>query len=362
MNATNPLRHATLAAAIISLVAIGTAHAQTSPSLGNAGAFAVLAGSTVTNTGPTVLGGNVGVSPGSAITGFPPGTLTAGGVQHAGNATAAAAQVSLTTAYNALVAQAPTQNLTGQDLGGLTLTSGVYKFDSSAGLTGTLTLDAQGSTNSAFIFQIGSSLTTASGSSIIMINGGSLCNVYWQVGSSATLGTTTSFLGNILALTSITLNTGATMAGRALARNGAVTLDTNTASALSCTGGSSGCPVVGITPTTLPNASQGVAYSQQFTGNSGTAPYAFTTQANALPAGLTLSTAGVLSGTPAAALAQTFIVRATDALGCFTERPYTIAFGTAVPTLPQYAFVALALLLMAIGYRRLRVRPAVERR
>ena len=121
--------------------------------------------------------------------------------------------------------------MTGQDLGGLTLTPGVYCFSSSAQLTGTLTLDAQGNPNAVFIFKIGSTLTTASNSSVVVINTGGnssiACNVFWQVGSSATLGTGTSFAGNILALTSITLNTGANVSGRVLARNGAVTLDTN---------------------------------------------------------------------------------------------------------------------------------------
>lgn len=350
-----------LTALTVLICSAGGAFAQTVPSLGNAANFGVLAGSTVTNTGATVIGGHVGVSPGSAITGFPPGTVSAGSSLHAGNATSAGAQTSLTTAYNDLAGQTPTQNLTGQDLGGLTLTSGVYKFDSSAQLTGTLTLNAQGSTNSAFIFQIGSSLTTASNSSITMINGGSLCNVFWQVGSSATLGTTTSFLGNILALTSITLNTGAKVTGRTLARNGAVTLDTNTTTAAQCTNTTpgtgtqpAGCPAVGLTPTTIPNANVGVAYSQQFTGNSGTAPYIYSTDSAALPAGLTLTAAGLLSGTPTSAVAQTFTVRATDTLGCFFERPYTMLFGVAVPTMPQFMFVLLALGLMAIGYRRLR--------
>jgi type VI secretion system secreted protein VgrG len=198
--------------------------------LGTAGNFAVLAGSTVTNTGPTVIdGGDVGVSPGTSITGFPPATIVPPFTID--NAAAAQAQTDLTTAYNAAAGLAPTQNLTGMDLGGLTLTPGVYFFSSSAQLTGTLTLNDEGNPNAQFVFQIGSTLTTASNSSVVTINGGSMpgCTVFWQVGSSATLGTGTDFEGHILALTSITMNTDASILdGSALARNGAVTLQDNT--------------------------------------------------------------------------------------------------------------------------------------
>lgn len=194
--------------------------------LGNADSFAVLAGQTVTNTGSTVITGNLGVWPGNSVTGFPPGIVN--GTIYAGDAVAQNAQSSLTTAYNTAAGLPFNVNLTGQDLGGLTLTAGVYHFDSSAQLTGTLTLNAQGDPNAFFLFQIGSTLTTASNSSVVFINGGEGDNVFWQVGSSGTLGTDTTFAGNILALTSITLDTSATIGcGRALARNGAVTLDTN---------------------------------------------------------------------------------------------------------------------------------------
>lgn len=202
--------------------------------LGTASSFAVLGGSTVTNTGATVISGNLGVYPGTAITGFPPGIVN--GTIHATDAVAQQAQVDALTAYNALAGSGPiTQTLTGQDLGGLTLTPGVYFFSSSAGLTGTLTLDAEGNPDSLFIFQIGSALTTASNSSVVMINGADCCNVYWQIGSSATLGTATEFQGTIIADQSITLNTGANIiSGRALALNGAVTLDDNTISDVVC--------------------------------------------------------------------------------------------------------------------------------
>jgi hypothetical protein len=199
--------------------------------LGTAGNFAVLGGSTVTNTGLSVIvGGNVGVSPGSAITGFPPGIVVPPFTTHAADAVALQAQNDLTTAYNTAAGLTPTQNLTGTNLGGLTLTPGVYSFSSSAQLTGTLTLNDEGNPNAQFVFQIGSTLTTASNSSVVTINGGTMpgCDVFWQVGSSATLGTGTAFEGHILALTSITMNTGASILdGSALARNGAVTLDDN---------------------------------------------------------------------------------------------------------------------------------------
>ena len=210
----------------------------TAPSLGSAASFAVLGGSTVTNTGDTIIVGNLGVSPGSAVTGFPPGIVNSGSI-HAADAVAAGAQANVTTAYNALVAMKCGSDLTGKDLGGMSLTPGIYCFSSSAQLTGTLTLTSD---DGLYVFQIGSMLTTASNSKVVARMGSAVCdacaNVFWQVGSSATLGTGTAFEGNILALTSITLTTGATVSGRALARNGAVTMDTNVVSACGSGGGS----------------------------------------------------------------------------------------------------------------------------
>jgi hypothetical protein len=204
--------------------------------LGTAGSYAVLAGSTVTNTNSSVLTGNLGVWPGTAVTGFPPG-MVIGGTIHAGDAAAAKAQGDLTTAYNAAIGLSPTATLTGKDLGNMVLTPGVYFFASSAQLTGTLTLNNLGNPNAVFVFQIGSTLTTASGSSVVFTSSLDK-NVFWQVGSSATLGTTTKFEGNILALTSITLNNGASIGcGSALARNGAVTLNNNVIGG-GCKGGS----------------------------------------------------------------------------------------------------------------------------
>ncbi len=222
---------------LIALLVAAPAHlalAQAiAPSLGTAQSFAVLASSTVTNTGPTILIGDLGVSPGTAITGFPPGTL-AGGTTHTADAEAGQAQTDTGNAYVDLAAQPCSHNLTGKDLGGLTLTPGVYCFSSSAGLTGTLTLNAQGTAGAVWVFQIGTTLTTASGSSVVLINGAQPCNVFWQVGSSATLGTGSNFTGNILALASISLTTEATVSGRTLARTGAVTLEANTISLSVC--------------------------------------------------------------------------------------------------------------------------------
>jgi hypothetical protein len=195
--------------------------AATQPRLGTAANFAVLAGSTTTNTGPTVISGGIGLFPGTAVTGYPPGHAT---VTHKTDAVARGAKDALVTAYNDLASWRPTRSLTGQDLGGLTLTPGVYTFSSSAQLTGTLTLSGNG----IFIFRTGSSLTTGSNSRVVVTNGANGCGVYWKVGSSATLGSGTQFKGTIVALTSITMVTGATiLPGRALARNGAVTLDSN---------------------------------------------------------------------------------------------------------------------------------------
>jgi hypothetical protein len=196
--------------------------------------FAVLGGSKVTNTGTTTITGNLGLSPGSSVVGFPPGIVTSGTIYIDG-AVALQAQNDNATAFNGLAGMAATSSLTGQNLGGLTLSSGVYSFTDSAQLTGTLTLDAQGLNNAYWVFQIGSTLTTATASSVQIINmgsnGGSDDGLFWKVGSSATLGTATNFEGNILALTSITLTTGATIdGGRAFAQNGAVTMDTNTIS------------------------------------------------------------------------------------------------------------------------------------
>jgi hypothetical protein len=219
-----------------------TSYAQqnvTQPKLGTASSFAVLGGSTVTNTGASVLFGNLGVDPGSAITGFPPGIVH--GAKHKADAVALQAQKDVKTAYNQAAAAPCNHDMTGVDLGGKSLKSGVYCFSSSAQLTKHLTLKGQG----VFIFQVGSKLTTASNALVSLIGGASPCNVFWQIGSSATVGTHTAFVGNILALTDIHAASGATFNGSLYARNGEVTLDDNTINRASCvTPGPRGTPTV----------------------------------------------------------------------------------------------------------------------
>ncbi len=234
--------------------------------LGTAAPFAVLAGTpAVTNTGPTTISGDLGISPAAAVTGFPPGTVQ--GTIHAADAVALQAKSDLVVAYTDAAGRTPATSVAGGTLGGKTLVAGVYTAGGSTlGLSGTLTLDGQGDPNAVWIFQATSDLVTASSSTVRFINGASACNVFWQVTSSATLGSGSTFAGTILALTSITLDSGVTLNGRALARNGAVTLidDTITRAACSTTtatpspsasGSASPAASSGASPSATPGAS-----------------------------------------------------------------------------------------------------------
>ena len=215
---------------LLTLVSGAAAAAQSVP-LGAADGFAVLAGSGFSNTGPTIVRGDLGTYPTTTEVGTASVTIT--GTNHAGDAVTQGAKTDLATAYTTASGEGPTTAIAA-DLAGQTLTAGVYNSASSIGLSGALTLNGGGNPNAVFVFQAGSTLTTGSASTINLINGAQSCNVFWQVGSSATLGTGSTFRGTIIALTSITVTTGVTVDGRVLARNGAVTLDTDTISRPSC--------------------------------------------------------------------------------------------------------------------------------
>jgi uncharacterized repeat protein (TIGR01451 family) len=256
-----------------------TFSAAAAPKVGTEQSFAVLGGSTVTNTGSSVITGNLGVNPGTSITGIPPGIVT--GVIHGADAQSLQAQSDTTILYLDLASQPCTSDVTGQELGGRTLAPGVYCATSGLQLTGALTLDAGGVANAVWVFKAGSTLISASNSSVVLTNGANPCNVFWQVGSSATLGTNTipaktSFVGNIVALTSIALQTGANLSGRALARNGAVTLDSNIVTVPVCN-----VPGTSIPPTLAKSFSPGTINA----GGVSTLTITFT-NANGTPANL----------------------------------------------------------------------------
>jgi hypothetical protein len=218
MNKLKAFAIGVLAAASLAFPSLVVASSP-APRLGTAADFAVLAGSTVTNTGHSVVIGGIGLSPGTSITGFPPGT----GTWQFANAAVRHAKVDLGRAFNDARDATPSKNISGKNLGNLVLHPGTYQFSSSAQLTGTLTLSGRG----VYIFKVGSALTTASGSRVVLTDGAQSCSVFWQIGSSATLGSGTRFAGTVMAQASITMVTGASLVGRAEARVGAVTLDNN---------------------------------------------------------------------------------------------------------------------------------------
>ena len=290
--------------------------AQLPVTLGSTVTFAALAGSTVTNTGPTIVNGNVGVWAGTAVTGFPPGSVV-GGAIHAADGIAATAQGDLTIAYLDAAGRNVAPITVAGDLGGQTLAAGLYKSTSSLGITGVLTLNGGGNANSVFIFQIASALTTATSSQVVLIGGANAANVFWQVGSSATVGTYSIFNGTIMAQASVSVATGAVLNGRALARTGAVTLDSNSVV-------NPGAPITGGTPPVLSGltcpvgiALVGVPYNSFVVPTGGTSPYTFSISSGSLPPGspafgLNTSTGDLTGTATGATLPYTFGVNVTD--------------------------------------------------
>jgi hypothetical protein len=324
--------------------ALGLQAAQLPVTLGSTSTFAVLASSTITNTGPTSLNGNVGLSPGTSLTGFPPGVILSPFVIHIADGVAGTAQNDLTAAYNDAATPnrdgGPVVTISG-DLGGQTLGPGLYNATSSVGITGTLTLN--GTATSVFVFQIGSALTVNVGSQVVLTGGAQAANVFWQVGSSASINTGAVFVGTILAQASVSLGTNAVLDGRAFARTGAVTLLSNTIVQPG--------PAVTGTPGALsvvcPNsaANVSVAYTSLVVATGGTPPYTYSITGS-LPLGLTLNTStGVVSGTPTTAGPGLFSVNALDsALGTATA---SCSLTTSVT--PATTPAPSALLLVLIG-------------
>jgi hypothetical protein len=329
--------------------------AQLPVTLGSTVSFSVLASSTVTNTGPTVLNGNLGLSPGSSVSGFPPGSVAPPFAIHIDDGTAVTAQNDLTVAYNDAATSnrggGPVNALPG-DIGGMTLAPGLYNTGSTLGITGVVTLNGQGNANSVFVFQIGSALTTAVGSQVVLINGANAANIFWQVGSSATLGVGSIFYGTILAQASVTVNSGAALNGRALARTGAVTLAANTITepGPATTGG----PAGPLTVTCPNNAAQvGMTYNSLLVATGGTPPYTYSITGT-LPAGLSLNTAtGVITGVPSGVAVSSFTAMASDSAAGSASSSCTINTSnqpSPVPAPPSFILV-LTGLACAVLYR-----------
>ncbi len=254
---------------LLFLVGSSAVAAPTAVGLGTAGSFGVLAGSGITNTGPTTITGDIGTFPTTSITGAT--SLTLSGTNHGGDSVTQGAKTDLVTAYTTAAGEGPTTAIPA-DLVGMTLVPGVYSSAAAIGLSGVLTLDGAGDPSAVWVFQAGSTLITGSGSRVVLLNGAQSCHVYWQVGSSSTLGTSSTFVGTIMALTSISLQHGAQLDGRALARNGAVTLDSNTITRSACSTSTSTTTPTSTATSTLTTTPTSTATSASTTTPASTSP------------------------------------------------------------------------------------------
>jgi hypothetical protein len=311
-------------------------------SLGAAQSFAVVGGTTVTVAGTgSILAGDVGVSPGTSITGIPAGgTVVPPFGVHANDGPAIGAQSAVTALYTTLASTGGATAI-GAELGGAVLGPGIYSFSSTANIAAGTALTLTGA--GTYIFKVGSAITANVGSNVLLLNGANPCNIFWQVTSAATLNGAT-FAGTVVAQANVTLGVGAVLSGRALATAlGSVTLSgSNTIGSCSV---APSCPLITIAPPTLPIGRVAVAYSQQLTASGGAGTYVFTVASGTLPAGLTLTPGGLLSGTPTTVGSSPVTIRATDGNACPGLTTYSIVIAPtacpvitiAPPTLPAGA-------------------------
>jgi hypothetical protein len=337
----------TAGAVLVAAVTGSSSAFAAAPGLGTAAAYSVLGGSTVTNTGSSVLSGDLGVYPGNTTPGFSSATIH--GATHAGDAQAAQAKSDLTTAYNSAAGLTPTQTSLGASLVGGTHNPGVYHASSS--------LDGQGDPNAVFVFQIGSALTTASSARIRLTGAAQACNVFWQVSSSATLGTNNAFVGTIMALDSITVTTGTTVQGRALARNGAVTLDDNVFTDASCS--------TPVTPSSY-HASTAPSHAPSTPAqHPSSAPKAAASAASASSAAAAAAAAALAAREAGEASGSSAAGGAAGSTGVGVGSNTTLLAATGVPKLGLLLMISAALLALGIGLlysgrvsRSRRTRPA----